>query len=350
MIDLRSDTLTRPSPEMVQAMVSVRLGDDNFGEDAATNELEEHCAALLGKQAAVFVPTGTMSNQIALRLHTRPGDDVILDASYHVNTYESAPSADLAGVCLHPVDTGTGMLTPGDIDRAIDAKARDPRYARPALLALENTVNHRAGRVVPLGLLQTLFRHARGRGMRVHLDGARLFNASVASRTPLESYGTTADTISVCFAKGLGAPVGSVLAGDAELMDQARYYRKSYGGALHQSGHLAAAALFALRHNIARLQDDHAAARLLAERLARQGLLDVEGPVDTNMVIVDTARSGITAAGLAEALADKSVLAMPVGAHRLRFVTHLHITTADVRAAADATAAVTDTLRAASTR
>jgi threonine aldolase len=334
-IDLRSDTTTVPTPAMLQAMLTSAVGDDAFGEDPTTNNLEEYAAGLLGKEAAIFIPSGTMSNQIALRLHTRAGDEVILDESYHFNVYESAPSADLAGVSLNTVSTVDGILTPAHVATAIDVKSRDQRYAQPVLLALENTINFRGGRVVPVAALRVVAEYARSVGMRVHLDGARLFNAVVASGTSASEYGTAVDTLSVCFAKGLGAPFGSVLAGPSDLITKARTYRKSYGGAMHQCGQLAGAALYALRHNVDRLAEDHAAARRIAEIIAADPTVAVKpAEVDSNMVIVDLKFSGLPAEAAASAARQRGVLVMPIGTSKIRLVTHMGVTMADASAAA----------------
>ena len=334
-IDLRSDTLTVPSQSMLRAMFASAVGDDCFGEDPTTNHLEEYCADLFGKQAAIFNPTGTMSNQIALRLHTHPGDDVILDQSYHFNIYESAPSADLAGVALTTVKTSDGVLTPENVAAAIDGKCHGGRYYQATLVTLENTINYRAGRVVPLQALQRVSEFARREGMSLHLDGARIFNAIVASGTPPRAYGSVVDTLSVCFAKGLGAPFGSILVGPADLIERARCYRKAYGGALHQCGHLAGAALYALQHNVARLADDHAAARYLAELLAEIPLLAMGlNEVQSNIVIVDLRPSGLPADTVTAAAKLHGLLLMPISQHRIRFVTHAAITMSDVSAAA----------------
>jgi threonine aldolase len=336
MIDLRSDTLTMPTPGMLRAMVEAQVGDDNFGEDPATNALEEYCAGLFGKEAAVFTPTGTMSNQLALRVHTRPGDEVIIDESYHFNIYESAPSADLAGVSLHTVRSADGILTPGLIDTAIDARCRDPRYSPPRLVAVENTINYRSGRVVSLRVLRTLRAHTARRGLRTHLDGARLFNAVVATRTTPEQHAELVDTLSVCFAKGLGAPFGSILAGPADLIAEARYYRKSYGGAMHQCGNLAAAARYALLHHVERLEEDHATARALADQLTGHPLIQFDpAEVQSNIVIVDISATGAPAERIADATREAGLLVVPISQRLIRFVTRMGISEPDVVTAAD---------------
>lgn len=334
-IDLRSDTLTKPSKGMLRAMLAALVGDDHFGEDGPTNELEERCADLLGMEAAVFMTSGTLSNQVALRLHTRPGDEVVTDECYHLNTYESAPSADLAGVSLNPVRTVDGVLTPEHVLDATDGKCRDERYSRPVLVVMENTINYRSGKVVPFEALRRIREHTATRGLAVHLDGARLYNASIASGTPMPDFGSTTDTVSLCFAKGLGAPFGSVLAGPDELMQRARYFRKSYGGALHQSGHLAAAALFALDHNVERLAHDHETAAILADALHGHPLLDFDRcEVQSNIVIVDVVRSGCPANQVVERLAAAGVLAVATSRRHVRFVTRMGIEPSDVQAAA----------------
>lgn len=335
MIDLRSDTLTAPSPSMLRAMFDADVGDDAFGEDVTTNRLEEYCAALFGKEAAVFTPTGTMSNQIALRLHTRPGDDVILDESYHFNVYESAPSASLAHVSFAAVKSPDGILTPENIAEAIDSKCHGQRYFQATLITLENTINYRSGRVVPFQELQRVSEFAMQRRLRLHLDGARIFNAAVASGTKPAEYGSIVDTLSVCFAKGLGAPFGSILVGPEPLIAEARRYRKAYGGALHQCGHLAGAALYALQHNIPRLSEDHATARQLAHLLAGHRLLRIDpGEVQTNIVIADLRPCGLSADAVAVAARSNGLLVMPISDHHVRFVTHMGITMRDVDKAA----------------
>jgi threonine aldolase len=336
MIDLRSDTLTRPTEAMLRAMFQASAGDDNFGEDRSTAMLENHCAELFGLEAAVFVPTGTMSNQIALRVHTRPGDEVVVDESYHLNVYESAPSADLAGVSLNTVASPDGILDPYLVDAAMEARCRDPRYSQARLVSIENTINYRAGRVFPLDRLADLRRGTERRHLRLHMDGARLFNAVVATGTKPAQYAEQIDTLSVCFAKGLGAPFGSVLAGPADLMAEARYYRKSYGGAMHQCGGLAEAARYALRHNIARLADDHSTAGELARRLADNPLIRLDPEVvETNIVVLDVSSTGQSATMIADLCRTAGLLVVPLTSRHLRMVTWMGIDRVQVIAAAD---------------
>lgn len=345
MIDLRSDTLTQPGEEMLEAMVTARVGDDNFAEDGPTNDLEAFCADMFGMEAAVFMTSGTLSNQIALRLHTRPGDEVVTDESYHLNTYESAPSADLAGIAINPVRTPDGILRPEDVDDAFDRKCRDERYSQPVLVSMENTINYRSGKVVPLAALTRMYEYAQETGRAVHLDGARLVNAAVATQTSLRDYGAVADTVSLCLAKGLGAPFGSILAGSQQHMRLARYYRKSYGAALHQSGFLAAAALYALEHNVERLADDHANAATLADLLHAHPLLEFDrDEVQSNIVIVDITRTGRTADDIVRHLAAEGVLSVATSRHHVRFVTRLGIDSSDVHVAAKTVIHLLDSL------
>ncbi|MEU2995017.1 threonine aldolase family protein [Streptomyces sp. NPDC001758] len=326
MIDLRSDTLTVPSPDMLRAMGRAPVGDDNFGEDTTTNALEEYCALLFGKEASLFTPSGTMSNQLALRVHTRPGDEVVLDEASHFNTYESAPSADLAGISLNTVRTADGVLKTDHIEDAVDAKSRDPRYSQTTMIALENTINYRAGRVVPIVALRDVWEFSRKNSMRVHLDGARLFNAIVASGTPAHEYGSITDTVSVCFAKGLGAPFGSILSGSREEIEEARYYRKSYGGAMHQSGYLAAAALYALENNVSRLAEDHAAARRIVDLVQQADIAGlVIDEVQSNIVIIDLSALAIPAEAVVDRMSGDGILGMSISRFRVRFVTHLGV-------------------------
>jgi threonine aldolase len=334
-IDLRSDTLTVPSQHMRQAMASAQVGDAAYGEDAVTGELERRCAAMLGKAAAVFMPTGTMSNQVALRAHTRAGDEVVIDASYHINYYESAATSDLANVVLNCTHAHDGVLTPQLAEAAVASKPRAKLYALPTLLCLENTVAAHGGRVFPQRSVLDICEWAHARGMRVHLDGARLLNASVAGgRRPAE-LAAPADSVSLCFAKGLSAPYGSVLAGSEAFVERALVYRKWMGGCVHQIGQFAAAALCALDHNIGQLARDHDNARCLARLLAASPLIDLEPEtVDTNIVVF---RLG-TPAGDAEQLVEECsvrgvrMLAWPPGG--VRAMTRAGITHEDVVSAA----------------
>jgi len=334
-VDLRSDTFTRPTPAMRRVMAEAEVGDDVYGEDPTVNALEEHVAELFGHEAALFVPSGTMGNQIGLRLVCEPGQEVLGDADAHVLTYEMGAAAALFGLSSRTVVSTGGRL---DADQLI-AQVRphgDWHLTATAAIAVENTHNRGGGLVQPLDQLQRLHDWSRGAGVNVHLDGARVFNASVASGVPLSTYGRLVDTASVCLSKGLGAPIGSVLVASAERIAAGRLWRKRLGGGMRQVGVLAAAGRHALDHHLDRLADDHEHARLLAERLGVD-----PATVDTNMVVVD----GVPAPAVAEAAKAQGVLVGQVSASRIRLVTHLDVDRAGTERAAKVLAEVVADLR-----
>jgi len=325
-IDLRSDTVTQPTPAMREAMARAPLGDDVYGEDPTVNALEEAAAARVGKEAALFVPSGTMANQIAIRLHTRHGEVVLAGAGAHVLRYEGGAASALAGVQIATIGAG-GLFTAADVRKGF-VPASDVHLAPTTLLAAENTHNAGGGRVFPLEALHEAVAAARELGMRAHLDGARLFNAEVASGVPAATIAAPFDTVAFCFSKGLGAPVGSVLCGSREAIARARRLRKMLGGGMRQAGVLAAAALHALEHHVARLAEDHANARRLAEGLAKLGLR-VDPEPETNMVMfaVDDTM------GFLRATRARGLLVNPIEPGRFRAVTHLDVSAADVEEA-----------------
>jgi threonine aldolase len=330
-LDFRSDTVTRPSRAMREAMVSAEVGDDVYGEDPTVTALEEEVAALLGKEAALFVPSGTMSNQIALLVQTRPGDEVILGRAAHMAFYESGAGAALGGVQFASVGS-SGLFTAEEMLSAV--KPERDYHPRTRLVALENTHNSAGGRVFPERDVLAIAAAARELGLKLHLDGARLWNAAVATGVAPARLAAPFDTVSVCFSKGLGAPVGSALVGTREAIRAARRFRKMLGGGMRQAGVLAAAALYALRHHRERLQLDHDHARLLAENLCGLPALETDpSAVETNIVLVRTL--GESAESVAKRLAAVSVLVAPFASHTLRFVTHLDLTRADVTEAVD---------------
>ena len=331
MLDFRSDTVTKPTRPMIESMCEAEVGDGGYGEDTATNELEMRCAELFGTEDALFVSSGTLGNQIALRIHTVPGDEVIVDQAYHLNVYESTSCAQFAQVTLNAIETPDGVLRATDIDDAIDKKRRLDWCAHPSLLCLENTVSHYSGAALSPDQIADAADQARAKGMRVHLDGARLFNASVARNAEVKDYAASVDTISVCFTKGLGAPYGSILVGSAESILRARFYRKIFGGETRQGGFMAAAASYALDHNIERLADDHDVARILAHGLRRSGY-DVVIP-ESNIVVVDTRSLAVGAAHLAARLLVAGLQSYVVSDHLLRLVTHMNVTAADAESA-----------------
>ena len=324
-IDLRSDTVTQPTAAMRAAMHEAELGDDVFAGDPTVNALQERIAALLGKEAALFVPSGTQSNLVAIMSHCGRGDEYIVGQMAHTYRWEGGGAAVLGSVQPQPLDhQPDGTLALRDIEAAI--KPDDAHFARSRLLALENTIG---GKVLPMAYLKDATALARGRGLATHLDGARLFNAAVAiggdPRATAREMASHFDSVSVCFSKGLGAPVGSALVGSREFIRGAHRWRKMLGGGMRQAGVLAAAAIHALEHHVDRLADDHALAKRLAEGLAGLPGLTVEPP-QTNIVFADL--QGPRATGLIEHLKSRGVLA--TGLYRLRFVTHLDVDAAGV--------------------
>src|SRR5947209_952725 len=262
-IDLRSDTVTRPTPAMRRAMADAEVGDDVFGDDPTVKALEERTAELLGKEAAVFVPSGTMANQMAVAVHTRPGDELLCASTAHVYVWEAGGVARNSGVTARTFEGEFGLLSYEDLKNAI--RPDDLHYAQTRLVWLENTHNRGGGRVQPLDSIRSIRRWAREHRLAMHLDGARLMNAVVATGVPARDWAQHFDTVSICFSKGLGAPIGSALAGPAQVMRQARGLRKLFGGAMRQAGIVAAGALFALEHHVDRVAEDHENARVLAE-------------------------------------------------------------------------------------
>jgi len=328
-VDLRSDTVTKPSPEMRKAMAEAEVGDDVFGEDPTVNLLQERVAELLGKEAALFVASGTMANQVAIRAHTEPGDEVVLESDSHVCNYESAAPAALSGVQLRMLSGRYGVITAEQIESAI--RPAGVHYPRTSLVWIENTHNRAGGTVFPLGEIARIGELCRREGLKFHMDGARLLNASVASGVSPGEFASPVDSTSICLSKGLGCPVGSVLAGSSDFIERAKRFRKMFGGGMRQVGILAAAGLYALEHNVDRLADDHANARRLAEAIA--GLpgvgVDLEA-VQTNIVIIDVSGSKLTAPEAQELLKSEGVLVLPRDMRTLRAVTHLDVSREDI--------------------
>jgi threonine aldolase len=348
-IDLRSDTLTRPSERMIVEMVKASAGDDSYGENPTVRELEKYCAETFGKDDAAFMVSGTMSNQIAIRAMTSPGDEVISHAACHVNFFEAAQTAALSGVALCPIgylggpkpdDDDTGILHPADLDRAIASKARwSLTYATPRLVVIENTVNATGGTIFPLAAMAALREAAHRLGMAVYLDGARLLNACVATGVAPREYAAEVDALSVCFAKGLGAPFGAMLMGTREFIVQARKFRKWYGGGLHQSGYMAAAALYAIRNNVERLVSDHRAAHRLYEIVTGTTKLRAREP-QTNLVMLECGHLGTTAAAIVAAAHQSGVELIAWSPTCVRAVTSMSVTTRTAETAAQVVAHV----------
>lgn len=322
-IDLRSDTVTRPTAAMREAMARAPLGDDVYGEDPSVNALEAAAAARVGKEAAVFVPSGTMANQIAIHLHTRPAEVVLAPAGAHVLRYEGGAASALAGVQIATIGAA-GRYTAADL-RAAVVPAADPHLAPTTLLVAEDTHNASGGRVFPLAALHEAVGAAHELGLRAHLDGARLFDAEVASGVPAARIAAPFDTLAFCFSKGLGAPVGSVLCGTREAILRARRVRKRLGGGMRQAGMLAAAALHALEHHVERLAQDHAHARRLARGIAELGLRVAPEP-ETNMVLFEVPDT----MAFLRATRARDLLVNPIEPGRFRAVTHLDVSSDDV--------------------
>ena len=325
-IDLRSDTVTKPTPGMLQAMAAAELGDDVLGDDPTVQRLQARVAELLGKEAGLFVPSGTMGNQLALRAQTSSGDQVVVEDGCLIYRYEAGAPAALSGVQLTCVPAPGGLPDWPLVEAALNPA--NVHCAPPSLVCLENTHNRAGGRLVPQELVAGIGRGAHARGLRVHLDGARLWHAHVAGGLSLGELAAPADTVSVCFSKGLGAPVGSVLTGDREVIAKAWRFRKMWGGGMRQSGLLAAACLYALDHQLARLADDHARAAALAAGLAHPRLT-VGHPVDTNIVIIDVAGPGGENALVAH-LAAHGILTLAFGPGRVRLVPNLGVGDEDI--------------------
>jgi threonine aldolase len=332
-IDLRSDTVTRPSAEMRRVMAAAEVGDDVLGDDPTVLRLQEYTAGLLGKEAGLYFPSGTMCNQAAIRTLTRRGDEVFLHAQAHIMFYEQGAASALSQVQLRVFDSPDGTLDLEKMEEYVHTDA-DVHHAPTRLVCLENTHNHCGGVVLPIEHIRAVREFCDRHDLKLHLDGARLGNAAAATGISLAEYGACFDTVSICLSKGLGAPVGSVLVGDADTIRLAQRARKIYGGGMRQAGIVAAAGIYALEHNLARLADDHTRARVLAGGLAALPGLEVDlRKVQTNMVFAGTRESGMPAAKLMDRLAEQGVLALDEAPWSIRFVTHLDLDDADIEQA-----------------
>ena len=339
-IDLRSDTVTRPVRGMLAAMAAAETGDDVYGEDPTVRALEERVAGLLGKDAGLFTVTGSLANLLGVRAHVRPGEEILCEARAHI------VRAELGGhAVLHGVTTRTWSHPRGYVDlsavAAMLAPDAGPYLVSTAAVAVENTHNFAGGAVQPLDGLEGLHDLVAGTGIGLHLDGARLWNAHVATGTSLEAYGILFDTVAVCLSKGLGAPVGSVLVGGADVIAEARQWRKRLGAGWRQAGVLAAAGLYALDHHVERLAEDHTNARAMAELLADTGAVATD-QVETNILVIDTSPSHLDAAELVAQARAEGVLAGAVGRQTVRLITHLDVTADDCRKAAETLARLLD--------
>ncbi|AMV28138.1 Low specificity L-threonine aldolase [Gemmata sp. SH-PL17] len=337
MIDLRSDTVTKPTPGMMAAMMAAPVGDDVFGEDPTVNALEQRTAAMFGCEAGLFVPSGTMANQIAVRVHCRPQDEILLETNSHICLWEAGGAAALSGVTLRTIDSTTGDGRLGASDFTDKVRPDDMHSVRTRLVCLEVTHNRGGGTVTSPDAINEISRWARHHKLATHLDGARIWNAIVKTGVPAKVWGGMFDTINVCFSKGLGTPVGSMLLGPRELIAHGRRIRKLFGGAMRQIGFLAAACDYALDHNIDRLAEDHTNARIIADAVAEvPGFTLKPYEVETNLVWFEVdARHG-SAKDVAERLKANGVLVAPLETRVIRAVTHLDVTREQCVTAADA--------------
>lgn len=321
--DLRSDTFTKPSPAMLEAMMKAPVGDDVFGEDLSVNQLEAMAAEMFGMEAAVFCPSGTMTNQIGIKCHTQQGDEVICEQQSHVYIYEGGGIAFNSGCQVRPLAGDRGRISAEQVAAAINPD--DVHKARTSLVSLENTANRGGGSCYEFSEFQKIKEVCLQNNLKLHLDGARLWNAIVANDESPKDYGQVFDSISICLSKGLGAPVGSLLLGDNDYIRKARRVRKVFGGGMRQAGYLGAAGIYALENNITRLQEDHLHAKAIAEALLEKEFTGKMLPVETNIVIFEVTGS-YTAASFCETLDRYDIKCLPISASQVRMVTHLDVT------------------------
>lgn len=323
LLNMRSDTQTLPSPEMREAIANAVLGDDTYGEDPTVKQFESLAAEMMGKEAALLVLSGNMGNLVSLMAHGNPGDEVIIDQDSHIFYYEVGGLANIAGLMPMPVRSHAGMLDPDEVAAAI--RSPNLHYPVPRLLCLENTHNRSGGRVIRLELHKQLCQVARDRGLAVHLDGARIFNAAIAAGVDVTDYTADVDSIQVCLTKGLGCPLGSFVAGSRDFIAKADRARKRLGGGMRQAGIIAAAGLYALRNNVERLADDHARAKRLAEGINRLPQLSVDmTTVESNMVYIDHSATGLSSSKFAAQLKEAGVIVSTRPPHHVRMCTNLH--------------------------
>jgi len=327
-IDLRSDTITRPSDEMRKVMAAAEVGDDVFGEDPTVNRLQDMAAEKFNKEAALYVPSGTMANEIAVKVHTQPGDEVIVDTLSHIINFESGAPGLLSGVNLISLNSTNGALSAKQIEKAIRPDAI--QYAKTSLICLENTNNYAGGSIFPYEEIKKIAAIAQSRNVNMHLDGARIFNAVVETGIRPDEYAQHFDSLTFCVSKGLGAPVGSVLMGNHDFIKRAIKIRKIFGGGMRQAGILAAAGIYALEHNIERLKEDHRNAKAIAAALQKTETFDINpDEVQTNIIIFHITDNGLSPEEAAKKLADCGILVFPFGEQQMRAVTHLEISRQD---------------------
>ncbi len=332
LVDLRSDTVTKPTPGMRRAMAEAEVGDDVFGDDPTVNRLQEKVASLLGKEAAIYVPSGSMGNQTAIRAQTEPGDEIIADADTHLYNNEAGAPAGLSGCSLRLLSGDRGLFRAEDVRAAI--RSTDSHFPQSALVVVENTHNRGGGSIWPTDRIAAIREVVDEFGLKMHLDGARLMNACVAAGKAPTEYTRYFDTVSICFSKGLGAPVGSAVASTAKTIRRVHRFRKMFGGGMRQAGIIAAGALYALEHNVERLGEDHTNAKRLATALAEMPCISIDAAgVETNIVYFDVADVWGTAESLCDALHERGVWMRPVAPQRIRAVTHLDVSSEGIERA-----------------
>lgn len=322
MIDFRSDTVTRPTPGMLEAMMRAQVGDDVFGEDPTVNKLEAMCASLFGMEASLFCPSGTMTNQIAIKCHTQPGDEVICDRLSHIYQYEGGGIAFNSGASVRLIEGNRGRITADQVKESINPD--DVHKPVTTLVSLENTANRGGGSCYNFTDIQSIKEVCLKNNLKLHLDGARLFNALVAKNETCQQYGETFDSISICLSKGLGTPVGSVLIGTKATIKKARRIRKVFGGGMRQAGYLAAAGIYALENHVTRLAEDHAHAQQIVKALEAKDFVGEILPVETNIIIFEV-KGRFTAPQLAEKLREDGIFVIPISSKQIRIVVHLDI-------------------------
>lgn len=341
MINLRSDTFTLPSDEMRQIMQNAEVGDDYYQEDESTNKLQEYCKELFKTEDALFTTSGMLSNRLALMAQTSPGDEVITEHDYHINLFESGATAALAGVVLNTLHTLDGVIRVQDVKKAIDAKPRENIYAQVKLLSIENTINSKQGKVYPLNEIEALFHFCHEKGIHIHLDGARIFNAHIATGIPIHTYAKFTDTLNVCFSKGLGSPFGSMLLGSSEIINKARRLRVWLGSGFHQIGMNAKACHFALTSQIERLKEDHRLTKLLAKKLSSIPVLAINlDRIETNMIFFDVSNLKTTALAFIERCEQLRLQLCEWSPSVVRIVVHRDVTELQINEAYDIIAKV----------
>ena len=328
-IDLRSDTVTKPSKAMRQAIAQAEVGDDVFEDDPTVKKLEQMVAELLGKEKALFVASGTMANEVAIKSWTKPGDEVLLEVDSHIYNYEVGAPSVLCGVQMHTLKGKRGVLT---VEQILDhIRPQDIHIPPTTLICLENTHNRAGGTIYPIEEIKKIRKATKPLGIKMHLDGARLWNATVATGVPLDQYARWFDSVSVCLSKGLGAPIGSLITGDSDFIRVARRNRKMFGGGMRQVGIIAAAGIYSIENNFNRLIEDHRNAKALAQGLSKIPKISVDlESVQTNIVVIDIKESGLEVGEALEKLKEKNVLAVPFGKTQIRCVTHLDVNRDDI--------------------